>query len=282
VHRFDAVVHVLHDGTAEAVKLREELNAVRQQRLTRMRFNFVQLHSSTFNQLADGNRTSMRASRFVKRHPCVFARLQLLQLLPYLDVVIYVDVDTYVLDDLAELARVAATSFNETQWAGMVLEGEDDSWYSRNLSRGLPFYQPHGLNSGVWVVNITRCRQTEFANFLTWAPAAHAERLILGDQDVLNIYFHSHRHEIFVLPCKWNRRIGSDCRSQEDVSAVGGVLHGNREQFFSRHVRLLGNSYRARESIIMWEAGTFLMGGPPRWGMGENMRKSLWGGAGGR
>eukprot|EP00966_Prymnesium_polylepis_P320151 7376538-Prymnesium_polylepis.1 len=151
VHRFDAVVHVLHDGTAEAVKLREELNAVRQQRLTRMRFNFVQLHSSTFNQLADGNRTSMRASRFVKRHPCVFARLQLLQLLPYLDVVIYVDVDTYVLDDLAELARVAATSFNETQWAGMVLEGEDDSWYSRNLSRGLPFYQPHGLNSGVWV-----------------------------------------------------------------------------------------------------------------------------------
>ena len=268
LHGYAAVVHILSDGLGAARILEAELNTMHKLHLTRLKFHFV--------TVADPSENS--TGTWVSRFRCASSRLQLAELLPTVaGVVVYIDVDTYVTGNLAELVQWVSSNFNETQWAGMVSESEDEGggWYASNMSLGMPFYEPRGLNSGVWVVNLTRCRQTVFTDFArTESPKIfkrHAfSRYILPDQDFLNFYFHSRRQELLILPCKWNLRLGSGCNQLDHLAASNGIVHGNREHLFTPHA----NSMKAYpdDSLLFLEVGRFLIGSYPRWGVSEAFR----------
>eukprot|EP00966_Prymnesium_polylepis_P073187 1699545-Prymnesium_polylepis.1 len=196
-----------------------------------MEFQFHKMEAAKQQKATD------KTSRFVDKHPCLFGRLLIPEMLRALEVVVYIDVDVYVFGDLYDLVMSSTSAFSDRQWGALVSEAEGNErvgWYNLPGNRertDYPFVQPNGLNSGVFLLNVTRCRLSAFLNF-TSTFRGHTP---LGDQDVLNAYFSHHREELHMLPCKWNRRIGSGCGGTTAASKHGhlldGILHGNRQQF---------------------------------------------------
>ena len=139
----------------------------------------------------------------------------------------------------ADPVRHAWHRFNASQWAGFAAEGGE--WYtrwqhiyrlrdptSRRRTPPTPYYEPTGLNSGIFLFNVTRWRRSAFDT--AHVRAAHAADFYkrLGDQDILNAYFHSRREEVAVLPCRWNRRVDSECNGPRYVD--DGIYHGSRKR----------------------------------------------------
>ena len=89
------------------------------------------------------------------------------------------------------------------------------------------------------------------------------EPITMGDQDLYNTWSYYNPDQVFILPCKWNRRTDSSCSSGETTKAsidkslsiwngfyefeqAGGILHGNRRVFmrhgkYPRHYELYNN-----------------------------------------
>nr|XP_057944536.1 glucoside xylosyltransferase 2-like [Doryrhamphus excisus] len=176
--------------------------------------------------------------------PCAAQRLFLPGILKDVDSLLYVDTDVVFLrpaDDIWDLLK----SFNGTQLAAMASEHEIPklSWYS-GFARH-PFYGFSGLNSGVFLMNLTRIRRTLFKNSLiagglSWEnllyPLYQKYKIYIpwGDQDLLNIIFHYNPECVFALPCQWNYRsdhctYGSNCQGAEEEGV--SILHGHRRVY---------------------------------------------------
>ena len=167
------------------------------------------------------SKTSLPKRMWAQYKTCASARLMLAEEHKDVAVAMYIDGDARVQHDVSQLEALAS-SFNQTQWCGMTQENEIATGWYVDKRPGSRFYKPYGLNSGVMLLNLTRWRQTNFTAFaLSYDPGPKC----CGDQDTLNVYFESHRDEMYVLPCTWNRRTFSHCPTAiRDAS----IIHGSR------------------------------------------------------
>lgn len=171
--------------------------------------------------------------------PCASFRLFLANTiaLPSVDAVLYVDTDTLFLQPPEDLWQLFG-KFNSTQIAGVTSEcqqGQSQCWYGDNAKHS--FVHPRGINSGVMLMNLTRMRQVSWEDDLVEIYRRNKRKLVYGDQDLLNIYFHDHPGRLYIFPCSWNYRpdfcmmegLGNLCPEAE-TSGVS-LLHGNRQVF---------------------------------------------------
>lgn len=118
-----------------------------------------------------------------------FARLLLPELLPEVDKIIYLDIDTLVIDDITKLYNIGlgenylggVEDVNKTLLA-QILNIEDDKY----------------INAGVLLMNLKNLRGLNIKNLLS---EANFEKYELGDQDLINDVF---RNKIQILSPRWN------------------------------------------------------------------------------
>jgi len=182
--------------------------------------------------------------------PCASQRLFLPSLLPHLDSLIYVDCDVIFLSS-TDLAYLHFKSFDDSQISAMASESENfnTGWYTRFARH--PFYQPFGVNSGVMLMNLTRMRNVNFEEKILPIYQKYKNKLAWGDQDILNIYFHEHPHEMHLMKCEYNYR-PDHCMytSQCDVSNGVKILHGNRGYFHKEgKQRIFREFYKAIDEV---------------------------------
>ncbi|KAF7666475.1 hypothetical protein LDENG_00107340 [Lucifuga dentata] len=173
--------------------------------------------------------------------PCASQRLFLPLILQDVDSLLYVDTDIIFLQPVEDIWALLS-NFNSSQLAAMSPEYEDPriGWYNR-FSRH-PYYGKMGVNSGVFLMNMTRLRKKYFKNDMTTVPLQWEEMLMAllqkykfnitwGDQDLLNIIFHHNPESLYVFPCQWNYHphhcmYGSNCQQAEQEGVF--ILHGNQ------------------------------------------------------
>lgn len=115
-------------------------------------------------------------------------------MLPDVDSVIYLDFDILVLSDLHHLWSLFR-EFTIKQMLGAAQEKDTldrDNWYNKPNIRH-PFVAPHGINSGVLLMNLTRMRDFLFVEKLIRINEQYNHLISLFDQDLLNIigYYNS-------------------------------------------------------------------------------------------
>lgn len=156
-------------------------------------------------------------------------------LFPQYDALIHVDSDTLFFDAPQKL-WAHFKNFDDKQIMGIATNNRDrqSSWYINTAN--IPFATEFGINTGVALMNLTRMRAVEFERFLDPTLKNFGSRLRLGDQDLLNIYFHYNPNFLYLLPCNWNF-ITDHCSKGAlctDANTKGiGVLHGLRNVFMS-------------------------------------------------
>lgn len=62
--------------------------------------------------------------------------------------------------------------------------------------------------------------------------------LTFGDQDIINIYFHFHPDQLYILPCEFNYR-PDHCTYMSSCPINDGIkiLHGNRGSFHNSEIQ---------------------------------------------
>lgn len=162
--------------------------------------------------------------------PCASQRLFLPSLLAA-NRVLYVDSDTVFLSPPDEIFQTFR-QFNSTQIAALSTESENENtgWYSRFARH--PFFGKLGLNSGVMLMDLARMRELQWEQKSKKIYENYNLSLVFGDQDIINIYFHFHPHELFLLPCEMNYR-PDHCMYMSLCPATNGIklIHGNRGYF---------------------------------------------------
>ena len=105
-----------------------------------------------------------------------------------MDSVISVDTDVLFLSD-PELFWRNFEKFNQSQIAGLSKDDNDpNGWYK--IHSRVPLYGNNGLNAGVMLLNLTRMREFKFTDkIITYYPE-YKDKLMLGDQCLINIFFH--------------------------------------------------------------------------------------------
>lgn len=144
--------------------------------------------------------------RDVKRFSALaYARLLAPSLFPGHARIVYLDADTVVCADVAELYD---TDLHEAPLAAIrdtaVLSSLIAGYPRRQLRKLQPLglHDPlHYFNSGVLVLDLTRLREEEAEPRLLHFIKEYNELLEHPDQDALNIVFH---RQIFPLPVEWN------------------------------------------------------------------------------
>jgi len=171
-------------------------------------------------------------------------------LLPTTDALIYLDTDVLVLDDL-ELLWNQFSLMNESQIFGMTAEHElpGDGWY--NTKAKFPYYGSRGVNAGIMLMNLTRMRGAHFEHRASDIFREYREILRWGDQDILNIYLHSHPEHVYLLPCEWNYRMnhcdceygGGDCKCKGAEVKGAAIFHGNKGSFLTASKYPFANAF---------------------------------------
>ena len=57
---------------------------------------------------------------------------------------------------------------------------------------GAVLYSCAGLNAGIMLMNVTRMREASWVPRISQLFKKHSKQLNKGDQDVVNLFFHSH------------------------------------------------------------------------------------------
>ena len=156
---------------------------------------------------------------------CATARLTIpLEIPDSIEHGLYLDTDVVVQQDIAGLYNLLDV-FNSTQWGSLAWEedppchakegldpgrGPDEpgeqgcrgygAYYIGNLK--IPWYRPFGLNSGLFLFNLTRWKATPFSSWLETFEGYKSN----ADQDILNAWFELHREQMYRMPPCWNFR----------------------------------------------------------------------------
>ena len=164
---------------------------------------------------------------------CASQRLFIPDILKNLESILYVDTDVLFLRPIDDIWKILE-KFNSTQIAAVSPEGENGSvsWYNKIAHH--PYVPPHGINSGVLLMNMTRMIHVGFLSQIISFYKRHRSAIQLADQDLINIYFHHFPEQLYLFPCNWNYRT-DHCPnlSRCEVAEENGIfaLHGSRSTF---------------------------------------------------
>ncbi|MGH9277958.1 MAG: glycosyltransferase family 8 protein [Acidimicrobiales bacterium] len=135
----------------------------------------------------------------------ILARLHLSEVLPDdVERVVYLDADTLVLDDLAQLY---ALDLGSAGMGAVINQGSETRCLVIDESaREYPYgAQPPGyFNSGVLIIDMNKWRADEVTQQALWLYRRFGLKLHSPDQDILNIIFAGRWRS---LPAKWNKMI---------------------------------------------------------------------------
>ncbi|KAM7287663.1 glucoside xylosyltransferase 1-like [Ixodes scapularis] len=162
--------------------------------------------------------------------PCATQRLFLPDMLPNEDAVLYVDADTLFVNPVEELWSVFE-EMNESHLTALGHEIEDvgRNWYHQGSKT--PFHPPFGANSGIMLMNLTRMRSFDWVSRLVPLMKEYAGRILLGDQDFINILFSAHPDKLLTFTCRWGYR-QDNCKFHDSCSGeTPALLHGNLKCF---------------------------------------------------
>ncbi|XP_029845555.2 glucoside xylosyltransferase 1-like [Ixodes scapularis] len=162
--------------------------------------------------------------------PCATQRLFLPDMLPNEDAVLYVDADTLFVNPVEELWSVFE-EMNESHLTALGHEIEDvgPNWYHQRSKT--PFHPPFGANSGIMPMNLTRMRSFDWVSRLVPLMKEYAGRILLGDQDFINILFSAHPDKLLTFTCRWGYR-QDNCKFHDSCSGeTPALLHGNLKCF---------------------------------------------------
>lgn len=166
---------------------------------------------------------------------CASFRLFLPAILKNHDSVLYIDTDVLFISPVEQMWEHFSL-MNSNQIAAMSYESEDfsNSWYHRFAKH--PYYGRYGLNSGVMLMNLTRMRQFDWIAKLEPTLIKYRSKIVWGDQDIINIIFHSNEEKLFLFGCNWNYRpdhciYSSVCKPAETDGIK--IIHGNRGVFLN-------------------------------------------------
>ncbi len=179
--------HILHDETLSSD------NKYKLKKVARSGFSIVEFHKIDEN---DFSVVKNQMSRFTIG---AMFRCSLLELLPDLNRIIYLDADLFVNRDIKELWDV---DVREYYLAGVADEGVAVHYHPRILNKYPEIKKESYFNLGVLYMNLKKLR--EFGNlkklvvdFLIENPEAD-----LPDQDALNVLFHN---KVLYLDGSWNQ-----------------------------------------------------------------------------
>jgi UDP-xylose:glucoside alpha-1,3-xylosyltransferase len=178
-------------------------------------------------------------------------------MLPHIDSLIYVDVDTFFLSPVTELWDLFNTMRKTEKMIGIAREhdsqfnGDARSQWKRYKS--MPYSQPVPFNAGVLLMNLTRLRASHWDEEIRSIFKEFRHAIIksrLADQGIINIFLNRTNDCHFELPCVWNYgdgacRSGSTCvRGQKNV-AIGLFHHHSFSGRRGKYGRVIFNVFVA-------------------------------------
>lgn len=216
---------VVHDGLEEE-NMRELRKAVS-----------GTLNASLHFTTMPGRLSAVLNQKDVKRFSTLaYARLLAASLFPHHDRIVYLDADTVVYADVAELhdadlGGAPAGAVRDVSVLSSLIAGYPRQQLRKLLPLGISDHRQY-FNSGVLVLDLARIREEDAETRLLRVIEEHNELLEHPDQDALNIVFHG---RIAPLPIEWNyhfqfelAKSGLEAAAQEtDFSAVYDI-YANR------------------------------------------------------
>ncbi|XP_069986780.1 glucoside xylosyltransferase 1 isoform X1 [Penaeus vannamei] len=172
------------------------------------------------------------------RWPCSTAKLFQAYQFQDLDAVIYIDTDVLFLVPPENLWQ-EFSKFDSVQVMALAAEASADPWDPPRHDQE-PRHTPHGLNTGVMLMNLTRMRQfpgrgwigevvTAFDTFVTVMTSTPSNRLV-------NIIFSQYPNLVRELDCEWNYVSklcqGGDITCPQVWKRGVSLLHGYGHHFY--------------------------------------------------
>ncbi|AOO73098.1 glycosyltransferase [Ligilactobacillus salivarius] len=194
-------VYIIHDNLSySSLEKLTELD----KSFPTIKINIIKIPDNIQNQL---NKISLEGNKLPVTS-CY--RFILADLLPSLDRIIYLDVDTLVLRDLTELWRTDL----EGKFIGVV----KDALINLNVAQKIVSERKSYFNSGMLLMDLNLFRKYDICNDLVDFAIDVAEYCEYGDQDILNYYFIDGYK---LLDIKWN------CGREllEDREKEVGIVH---------------------------------------------------------
>eukprot|EP00571_Detonula_confervacea_P002892 CAMPEP_0172330470 /NCGR_PEP_ID=MMETSP1058-20130122/61415_1 /TAXON_ID=83371 /ORGANISM="Detonula confervacea, Strain CCMP 353" /LENGTH=431 /DNA_ID=CAMNT_0013047685 /DNA_START=173 /DNA_END=1465 /DNA_ORIENTATION=- len=202
---------------------------------------------------------------------------------PLPDRILYLDTDTLVTTPLRRLWESATTMFDEhpnalfamAQECGLdqhaIMGGYDTAYRGYagenvtvdgkpQLIYTLPAGTCRGYNSGVLFVHLHRWQTQDFSSMVLEQGSYardhnYEDKMLYGDQGILNAIAARFPERLLELPCFWNMRSDSVpyCLPRY-IENGGGILHGNKRKFYTTpHAKLLHDFLVGDNDTISFE-----------------------------
>lgn len=209
-------IHIVHDGMD--ARIIQELNRVAAP-FPQVSLSFLQLPEQFRQLFQNGNKN--------RYSPLAYARLMAGSLFPQYGRIVYLDADTLLAGDVAELyfsnlrgAPAAAAGDGLALWS--IEEGTMHphlEYMGSYLSSPLSY-----CNSGVLVLDLDQMRRRNLEHRLLQQLRSRPEPFPYPDQDILNIALHG---DITPLPPEWNFQFLSWTWDEERIQRLRGTEFEN-------------------------------------------------------
>jgi lipopolysaccharide biosynthesis glycosyltransferase len=151
----------------------------------------------------------------------IYYRLFIAEMFPQLDKALYIDADTVITTDIAELY---ALDLNDNLVAAVhdnFISGHPET--SDYVTDALGFPVHDYVNSGVLVMNLRELREQHFASFFSGLLTTYHVQSIAADQDYLNVICHD---RILKLGPEWNTMMAEGEALTHDPKIIHYNLFG--------------------------------------------------------
>jgi len=240
--------------------LKDKFSAFPPHYLTAVSFHFIQArYPDSYNRSEESLTWSS--------HPCASFRLFLPEVLSEIDSIIYVDTDVLFLDSIESLWN-QLESFNSKQAVGLArrvgwrFRVPPTTWNYIEMEDGTMTQ----VNTGVFLMNLTRMREPSFKSYSSTPPNDHQETYtwnwdLLGpyrskyqpidDQHLVNIILHFNKDLIHFLPCKFNYQHkfcfddSNDRICDSAIDEGASILHGSANTFYNNYAPAFKVIYQA-------------------------------------
>lgn len=171
---------------------------------------------------------------------CGYVRLFLPTFLPKsTHQILYLDTDIVVTGNIGEIwhnfKEKVVTKYSRPKLAAMIQNSEvfDGKLFMdvyHDHFKNIPHVPPRGVNSGVIFMNLDAMRKLHWTKKIM-AIWKRMRKLLSGDQQLLNAFFHYHLNDLEMLPCNYNFQHlhcekGLTCKAVKTDPSGIQIMHG--------------------------------------------------------